>query len=484
MPVATIQPLAEAVEMFDRKSPVGSTLASREWEAVPAEIRLRAMFSARVESERLLVEAQQRLQSRLELAKKDGRTMDRGVFIEEMRQELAREGYKRGDAKRGSLQDLKSTRRLGLIWDMNIAQAQGYARWKMGMDPDMLDAAPAQELIRVQARVEVREWPLLWQEHGGQFYGEPGPDYPGAPGRMIALKTDPIWMQISRFKTPWPPFDWGSGMGLRNIRRKEAEALGLIRRGQRLTPQSVPFNRNARMSVVTLPESSREKLRSTFGDAIRFDGDDVMMHRESSPETHEQRQLDITTSLRERARGQFLQANRRFQRLRGGLREEDSGAQVDRGAAEERGSIYIAQASAVSVGRKQLFHDTMSQEEAEAFLSAIADFPDQVAAHYDPTSTHMVVWRRDLLPLSADSLIRMMDRGEGGMLLGYGRDSMAFAEPHVLVRIYQAPRGSHSLPLGGFHAPIEKWRAFADARAKDFADAMGIETDVEWEVRP
>jgi hypothetical protein len=37
---------------------------------------------------------------------------------------------------------------------------------------------------------------------GGQIFG----------GRMIALKSDPIWTAISAFGTPYPPFDYNSGM--------------------------------------------------------------------------------------------------------------------------------------------------------------------------------------------------------------------------------------------------------------------------------
>lgn len=47
---------------------------------------------------------------------------------------------------------------------------------------------------------------------------------------MVALKTDGIWKAINRFGTPWPPFDFQSGMGLVEIERSEADALRLLRR--------------------------------------------------------------------------------------------------------------------------------------------------------------------------------------------------------------------------------------------------------------
>ncbi|MBR0198127.1 MAG: hypothetical protein IJQ34_08330, partial [Kiritimatiellae bacterium] len=63
------------------------------------------------------------------------------------------------------------------------------------------------------------DWPKRWQKAGGKIF-------PG--GRMIALKDDPVWVKLSVFDNPFPPFDWGSGMGLEDIGRKEAVKLGLI----------------------------------------------------------------------------------------------------------------------------------------------------------------------------------------------------------------------------------------------------------------
>lgn len=481
--ITTDRPLQDAVDQLSRKTPVGSVLSSREWELVPAEIRDRAMFSARVESERLLAEMQERLQVRIDLAKRDGRTMDRGVFMEEMRQELRDAGYRRpDDVRKGSLRDLKSTRRLGLIWDMNIAQAQGYAKWQADMTPEGLENEPCYELIRVMERMEHRDWPAIWRQHGGAFYDGPGSndDYPLAEGRMIAKKTDPIWRAISRFGTPWPPFEWGSGMGLRGIDRDEADAFGITGPDERVTPVPVPFNGGHRMSVRGLPESGRESLRSAFGDAIRFDGHDVVMQRDLTPETYEQRKQTIIESIRERTRVHYLQASAELERLQ---RDHD-GAEVGFGGEGELGiaSIYLAQASAVAVGRKRLFHDTMTQAEAEAFMRATAGFPPQVAMRYQ--DGHFLAWRRDLDDIAPEAVIGELMDGRGGMLLGYGLDSPAFGTPHVLVRIFRQPRKDGDLPSAGFHAPVGSWRTYAAARARDLADAWGTETEVEWEVRP
>lgn len=484
MTTLTTQALTDAVEAIRRKTPVGSGMSSREWELVPSEIRDRAMFSARVENVRLLTEMQERLQARIELAERDGRTMDRGVFMEEMRQLLIEQGYKRPeDVKRGSLQDLKSHRRLGLIWEMNLAQAQGYARWKADMTEDGLENEPCYELIRVMERMEHRDWPDIWLKAGGQFFDGPGSndDYPFAPGRMIAKKTDPIWRAISRFGTPWPPFDWGSGMGLRSISREESDAFGITRPDERPTPIMVPFNSDHRMSVRGMDEAGREGLRSAFGDAIRFDGDEVVMQRELTPETYEQRKQSFTESLRERTRVHFLQASAELERLQ----RTDDGTELgfDGESGREIAAIYLAQASAVAVGRKRLFHDTMTQAEAETFLRITGGFPPQVGMRYQ--DGHFLAWRRDLTDIQPETVIADMDAGRGGLLLGYGLDSPAWnGGPHVLVRIFRMPRQDGDQPVAGFHAPVNSWRTFAEARAADLSHAWGTETEVEWEVRP
>lgn len=249
----TPQPLQEAVDSLGRKSPLGIALSSEQWATLPVEIRDRAFFSAQVESERILAEAQRRIMQRVKLERDKiedgGRVMERTRFIEEMGDLLEELGYQPDPEKKGTLQDLSSAGRLGLIWQMQLDQAHGHAAWKTGMDPDILEAFPAQELVRDMERMERREWPQLWRDAEGVFYGEPGPDYPMAPGRMIALKTDPIWTAISEFGTPWPPFAWGSGMGLRDVPRSEAVLLGLIDPEDPMIPAADPFRPNAEWST-------------------------------------------------------------------------------------------------------------------------------------------------------------------------------------------------------------------------------------------
>ncbi len=101
---------------------------------------------------------------------------------------------------------------------------RGLGQYLQSNDPEVLSAFPAQELVRIKnfsavARGTARNWVSRWIEAGGSLYGA---------GRMVALKGDPVWSGISRFGNPYPPFDYNSGMGLRDTSRKEAIAMGVI----------------------------------------------------------------------------------------------------------------------------------------------------------------------------------------------------------------------------------------------------------------
>lgn len=286
MPVlsTTTQPLPAAVEQMAGRAPLGRSLTAAEWMLVPAEIRLRAMFSSRVECERLLAEFHDRMTQRITLESSrladgsEGVTMDRGRFVREMREYLDKTGYRPPPKHAGTLRDLTSQGRLGLIWQMNIDQAQGYAEWKTGNSRVALQTFPAMEFIRLSARREIRVWPEIWAAHGGKFYGQPGPAYPNAPGRMLALKTDPIWTAINRFGVPWKPFDWGSGMGTRTVGRREALALGVLKETD--PPQQardVPYNKDAQASLKGISPARRRAIEDAFAGDVEIDGDTIRL---------------------------------------------------------------------------------------------------------------------------------------------------------------------------------------------------------------
>jgi hypothetical protein len=74
---------------------------------------------------------------------------------------------------------------------------------------------------------------------------------------MIALKTDPIWTDISAFDLPYAPFDYNSGMDLRDIDRDEAVDLGLIDEDDTQNPEELSLNEGLSASVGAAVGESR-----------------------------------------------------------------------------------------------------------------------------------------------------------------------------------------------------------------------------------
>jgi hypothetical protein len=228
-----------------------SPLSSEDWESVALGLRERAFFSARVEEARFLSMSQEFV---AELAEGEGSVADKRLQLKEF---LRAEGYDPGD-KRGTLQDLSSSRRLNLILKTNLEQARGYTAWREGQDPAVLDLWPCWELVRITAARAPRDWEARWDFAGGRLYG----------GRMIARKDDTIWSAISRFETPYPPFDFNSGMGVADIERDEAVELGVIKESDEVRPVVEDFNARLEASTEGMSEASLGFLSSAFGDQI------------------------------------------------------------------------------------------------------------------------------------------------------------------------------------------------------------------------
>lgn len=193
--------------------------------ALPAQVRQRSLFIAGETSADTLQAVNDSIINVL-----------RGTHTEEQARSLLQSIPEMLDNPR-----LQTEARARLILETNIDMARGYGGYRQTQDVDVLDEFPAWEFYRAEDRKEPRDWPARWEEAGGQFY--PGEaDYP--EGRMIALKDDPIWEELSAFGLPYAPFDYNSGMDLRDIDRDEAEQLGLIEAGETVQPDRLGFNRD------------------------------------------------------------------------------------------------------------------------------------------------------------------------------------------------------------------------------------------------
>lgn len=228
--LSTPHPLPDIVASVSAKTPLGSAMRTAEWETVPAGLRDAAFFSASVESTRWLQRAQDGITDIIGKARATNERgesywkQDRSRLLADLRRfgediALQRPGGRDGKIREADITDPLSIARLRLIIETQIELAYGKADWLTSMDPDILAAFPAWELVRISGRRVPRDWPARWKAAGGKF---------STGGRMIALKSDPIWKALSRFGNPHPPFDFNSGMGVEDIDREEAEDLGII----------------------------------------------------------------------------------------------------------------------------------------------------------------------------------------------------------------------------------------------------------------
>ncbi len=237
--------------------PLPTDASSADLARLPAAIRRQALFSARLNRVEPLVEIGSSIKGILD----GGKSMSEAR--RDIRKSLDAAGYRPPEGAEGGLLDHTSRRRLDLILEQNVRASRGFGKWAADMDPDVLDLWPAQELIRVMARLNPRgDWKERWQAAGGKLYG----------GRMIALKTSPVWVNLSRFGEPYPPYDYGSGMGVMDVDRDEAVRLGLLTETEELTPEPVAFPEmtEARLPDLEAMPDLRDAVLKVMGDGASF----------------------------------------------------------------------------------------------------------------------------------------------------------------------------------------------------------------------
>ncbi len=270
MRVSAPETFAEAVALLKAKGLLPTSLTAEQLNQLAADIRERAFFSARVTDAEFLSQAHslvERVVSPEGLAA--GQYMDKARFREIMKDYLAEIGYAPAEGTAGGLQDLSSNARLNLIADMNVQSAQGFGQFIQANDPAVLDAFPAQELFRLEGRKEPRNWPAIWR---GRETTASGKLVNGTiwRGRMIALKDDPIWTDISRFGQPYPPFDYNSGMWIRPVSRQDAVAAGLIDWKAQVKRQTRALNDDVQSSVGSMPRGLAQRLVSQHADKFEI----------------------------------------------------------------------------------------------------------------------------------------------------------------------------------------------------------------------
>ena len=266
-------PFEEALASRQVQTLLPTTASSREMMQVSASIRERAVFSARVNNLKMLEVIDASVNRVLSpetvidpetgerRPARPGESMDNATFRLQFTEVLNSLGMRPDPKHRGTLRDIFSTIRQDLILDTNVKMAQGFGHWQQGQKQPILDLWPAHELFRAELRDDERDWPTRWRGAGGRLF---------AGGRMIAPKNSPIWTEISAFGLPYAPFDFNSGMDVRDVARREAVALGVIKEAQRIVPESRDFNADLAVSAPERQTALFQTLLRDLGDKAQI----------------------------------------------------------------------------------------------------------------------------------------------------------------------------------------------------------------------
>lgn len=205
----------DAWKRFAGKATVPSEMRTAEWLRTPQHLRERSFYMAGVMHAEILEAFRNEI---AEIAV--GR---RGLEESRKRLEqfLDRIGYRPAPGQEGTIKDLRASRRIIATLQTNVTLLQMWAEKERGLKT--LRAYPGWELIRAFQKKVPRRWQERWQQVGGKL----------SDGRMIALKTDPVWAALgspANFKdaigVDYPPFAWGSGMRWQAVDFEEMVKLG------------------------------------------------------------------------------------------------------------------------------------------------------------------------------------------------------------------------------------------------------------------
>ncbi|WP_395735261.1 hypothetical protein [Prosthecobacter sp.] len=296
------QPLTDVLAQLDAKTPIGSVMRSADWQAMPQQLRDSAFFSAGVTNAAFLAQQQQGIRDMIARARETNAAgesmwkMDRSQFIKQLRVMGEAVGIAHPDGRKGGINekditDPLSIARLKLVVNTQLEMAYGQGQYLAAMDEDVLQEWPAWELVRITPKKAPRDWLARWQAAGGTLH----------EGRMIALKTSPVWTALSRFGKPHPPFDYNSGMGVEEVDRDTTEQLGLMsmtvnealhtfsndpalkaaaKKGrlvpdapthQVLPPKLSTLEEGLEASIKDMPDDLKKRLKDIFGDQIKMD---------------------------------------------------------------------------------------------------------------------------------------------------------------------------------------------------------------------
>lgn len=250
----------DGLKYLARRKVSPGSFNSQEWAAVAPAIRQRSFFSATINSARVLHRMRSMLldwqsgatesiltpSGRDEIAFKESGL---AKFREKAAALLISEGLASpADFKNESIRNVISASRLKLIFNTNIAQAQDFAIYQSRVsDPARIDRFPAAEFVRTPGAKVPRNLHVANE------------------GQIRRFDDIQFWLEqnspdIGGFGVPWGPWGFNSFMTTFPVSRKRAEALGLVRPGEKVMPPDLT------QFGVTLPTRFNKGVNADISD--------------------------------------------------------------------------------------------------------------------------------------------------------------------------------------------------------------------------
>lgn len=189
-----------------------------------------------------------------------------------IRETLRQQGYRPPATGQGGIRDLSSWVRIQVVMETNAAMAHGYRNWyNWTQDED----TAAFKFYRSQGREDPRYWAERWNRARAGLEEEATEAVSSGfiRGETVgyALASSDIWIRLSRFGTPYPPFDYLSGMNIAPIGAEEARAAGLD--VSRVRPAPASFNATLESNAQGVTDANKKKIRGILKDALRVNNE-------------------------------------------------------------------------------------------------------------------------------------------------------------------------------------------------------------------
>lgn len=274
-----------ALDIFGGRASVPSAMSAEQWGEMPVGVRERAFWSAKVTHAQHVADLKAACLDALNGARVKVRDLHMHRWTPEELEEVGPDGVARGDRtilmtreavvgemrkralERGltptgprPMEDIASAPRLRLIARMAEDTSRERARFERGNDTEVLFMWPAQELVREEQREKPRDWGTRWQAAADSV----GWEGVAKNGEWIARKDSPIWVALSAFGQPYPPFDYNSGMGVEDVDRDQAVELGLVEEDEEIANPGDIFQEQLGASVQGMGDTEREWLKRTI----------------------------------------------------------------------------------------------------------------------------------------------------------------------------------------------------------------------------